>query len=84
LLSCILYYGSYLATTYKYNVQYTSGVCDISRTVNHEWQRKIYYPASVIEMKLFGKKENKQTLRINTLELQKYYNEQEKLCKTLE
>ena len=76
-----LYYGSFLLVTNKYTVQYTSGTCDIARTVNHEWQRNMYYPAAAIELKLFGKKPHKPTIQIHSDKLHEYYNAQQKLCK---
>ena len=61
-------------------VPYTSGSCDITRTVTHEWQRKFFYFAAVIELKLFGKKPHKPSLQIHTKELHDYFSEQQKQC----
>lgn len=82
IVSGVLYYGSFLLFTNKYMVQYTSGTCDIARTVKHEWQREIYYPAAAIELKLFGKKPHKPTIQIHSKELHEYFDAQKKICET--
>ena len=76
-----IYYGSYLLLTNKYTIPYTSGACDIARTVNHEWQRKLFSPAAAIEMILFGKEPHKLSIQIHSEELHEYFHGQQILCK---